>query len=203
MQTASEIISEDSREEQIAQTGILFSETMSGMCQWKPQYTVQEEQSSLAITVDVCISNLDQWNDSAISYKGTFEGTVRIGSWKGKLTDGSVSLFDKDHSGNASKVMYYGLSFEKEGEQYTLEGKKYLGNNILKMWWETTTLKVIIKNEQQVVVGEGTLRLSPQAFMKQLSTMRAVVPSNKPAKRLKVFSAFIAGFTIKLLTAYR
>ena len=122
------------------------------------------------------------------------------------VTDGYFNLFVEHPNGPGTKNMKYRMKLTSEtGDQFYFYGYKVLRDDFgPDMWSDTTTLYIAIwqgEDDQGELLGKGILKIKPEDFMKQLTTMRAT-NAGSVSDALKSTAKFGAFFTRVLYRTY-
>ena len=92
-----------------------------------------------------------------------------------------------------------------EGKTYFFEGYKLIHDDPgIDQWVDTTTLYITVhegESDAGAVVGKGILRIRPQDFMRQMTTMQITNAPNAKA-RLAATGRYAAHFTGSLRDVY-
>lgn len=94
------------------------------------------------------------------------------------VTDGYFNLFVDNPDESGTKTMKYRMKLTAEaGDQFYFYGYKVLRDDFgPDMWSDTTTLYIAVwqgKDDKGELLGKGILKIEPEDFMKQLTTMKA------------------------------
>lgn len=116
------------------------------------------------------------------------------------VTDGEFHLFVIDPDNPRMRRMRYRMKMRsKEGKTYYFDGVKLVHNDRgLDMWDDTTTLFITVYDGESMdspVLGQGILRIRPDDFMRQMTTMQIRNAENLK-QRLEAnvrFGRFFAG----------
>lgn len=118
-------------------------------------------------------------------------------------TDGSFQLFVADENDPKTCYMRYNMTLHaEEGEVYQFEGHKIVRDEAgFDVWSDTTTLFITVTDTNGQLVGRGILKIAPQDFIKQLTTIRAF---NGPgfAENAKAVVDFTKFFLSKVSSTY-
>ena len=122
------------------------------------------------------------------------------------VTDGYFNLFVDHPNEPGTKNMKYRMKLTSEtGDQFYFYGYKVLrGDFGLDMWSDTTTLYIAVwegEDDQGELLGKGILKIKPEDFMKQLTTMKAT-NAGSVADALKATAKFGAFFSRVLYRTY-
>ncbi|MCY3681654.1 MAG: GMC family oxidoreductase N-terminal domain-containing protein [Gemmatimonadetes bacterium] len=122
------------------------------------------------------------------------------------VTDGHFNLFVDNPDEPGTKNMKYRMKLTSEiGDQFYFYGYKVLRDDFgPDMWSDTTTLYISVwrgEDDQGELLGKGILKIKPEDFMKQLTTMKAINAASV-ADALKATARFGAFFTRVLHRTY-
>jgi cholesterol oxidase len=116
------------------------------------------------------------------------------------VADGTFNLFVDDREEANTKNMRYRMRLsDEDGRSYWFEGFKVIRDDgRLDVWPDTTTLYVTLHDGPDAdapVLGKGILRISPQDFLRQLTTMRSTGASDRRRgiEAVVEFGRFFAG----------
>jgi cholesterol oxidase len=189
--------------------GIEFTERMSGFV----STTVQDDYEkgagegerageSLDFVLTIHSSDVERFIDEA-EHEARMAGTVsapRLSPEPLAVSEASFNLFAEDPDQVATRTMQYRMKLSAEdGREYWFHGFKTIHDDRgLDLWSDTTTLYVTLydgPDEGSPVMGKGILRIAPDDFMRQLTTMRATDASDdRQALEAKAkFGRFFAG----------
>ena len=113
-------------------------------------------------------------------YEGRCSGTVSCFALSNaplKVIWGKVEFFAQQGASAKSKVISYSLVLLSiEGEEFSLQGNKYIDSNIFfsvsATWKATTTVNVSITRKNGPQIGSGRLHISLPQFARQIRTFR-------------------------------
>lgn len=122
------------------------------------------------------------------------------------VTDGHFNLFVDHPNESDTKNMKYRMKLTAAtGETFYFYGYKVLRDDFgPDMWPDTTTLYISVwrgTDDTGELLGKGILKISPEDFMKQLTTMKAI-NAGSVGDALKATARFGAFFTRVLHRAY-
>ena len=122
------------------------------------------------------------------------------------VTDGHFNLFVDHPSESGTKNMKYRMKLTAEtGDTFYFYGYKVLRDDFgLDMWPDTTTLYISVwrgGDDTGELLGKGILKIRPEDFMKQLTTMKAI-NAGSVGDALKATARFGAFFTRVLHRTY-
>ena len=122
------------------------------------------------------------------------------------VTDGHFNLFVDHPNESGTKNMKYRMKLTAEtGDTFYFYGYKVLRDDLgPDMWSDTTTLYISVwrgEDDTGELLGKGILKISPEDFMKQLTTMRAI-NAGSVGDALKATARFGAFFTRVLYRTY-
>ena len=194
-----------------AKVGIEFTETMKGYFsdQVKDKDSYQkgydqgrQDNSTFEFTLTVVSENLDEMLKNP-QHEATMIGTVKapaISQDPLTVNQGIFHLFTIDPNIVGARQMLYEMVMNAElGEQYYMYGfKEIKDDSILDIWRDTTTLYITVhegKDSNSPILGKGILKINPQDFAKQLTTIEAKNVPNKEVelKSIAKFGEFFAG----------
>jgi len=180
---------EKSREKE---PGIAFTETMRGFFSIKEKEAYekgaekgQAENSPFAFTLTILSDNVDAMVNEP-SHKAALIGSVNAPAISGSpitANHGVFQLFIKDPDKANTKRMEYSMKLNTlEGKTYFFKGFKEARNDKgFDLWGDTTTLFITVyegENENAPVFGKGILKIMPDDFAKQITTMKAINAKN-------------------------
>jgi cholesterol oxidase len=197
------------------QVGIQFTETMKGYWYAAPALDYraaatagERADSPLEFTLTVLVDDLAAMlRDPA--HPGQLVGTVRapgLSAHPLTASQGEFNLFVADPARPHATRMRYAMQLHaREGQTYFLAGYKEIEDNPgLDMWLDTTSLFITVfdgSSDAAPVVGKGLLRIHPQDFMTQLTTIK-VNNAADGRERLAALSSFSRFFGQSLFTSY-
>ena len=122
------------------------------------------------------------------------------------VTDGHFNLFVDNPDEPGTKNMKYRMKLTSEtGDQFYFYGYKVLRDDFgPDMWSDTTTLYISVwqgEDDEGELVGKGILKIKPEDFIKQLTTMKATNAASV-GDALKATAKFGAFFTRVLYRTY-
>jgi cholesterol oxidase len=123
--------------------------------------------------------------------------------------DNGFRLFERQIvDGRPIRAMVYDASVSQNGRIYKFKGRKTIGPGpVWRVWRATTRLEVTVheNNDTGPVVAAGILRLTPLAFLRQLTTMRVTGPVSTVAKPyyLVKFLRFFGGSLVNSFILWR
>ncbi len=191
--------------------GIEFTETMKGYFsnQVKTQDGYQQgydqgrqNNSPFEFTLSVISENLDEMLKNP-QHQAAMIGTVIAPALSPDpltVNQGVFNLFTIDPNIVGARQMRYSMIMDAEsGQQYYMYGYKEIkDDSVLDIWRDTTTLYITVhegKDSNSPVLGKGILKIAPEDFAKQLTTMEVKNAPNKEVelKSLAKFGEFFAG----------
>jgi cholesterol oxidase len=199
----------------VARLGVQFTERMHGYFSTgqKDNYQSaaqlgQEEGSTLEFVLTISADDLEQaMNDPEHEYH--MAGSVIAPALSADAltaTEGTFNLFtvDPEHVGTTN--MRYRMKLTAEsGKVYYFEGFKVVHDDAgADMWADTTTLYTTIyegADATGAVVGKGILRITPDDFARQLTTMK-VTNARNLKERLDATGRFGRHFASALFDTY-
>ena len=191
-------------------TGIQFTEKMGGYVApvtAEHDFTqAYQEGKRLAnffeFTLTIIVDDLDEML-SGEGHEAGIVGTVQaplLSSSPITVSQGVFNLLEKDTARVNARTMQYRMKLiTKEGKSYHFYGVKHVHNSPgFDLWKDTTSLFVTIyegENEQTSVVAKGILKIAPEDFKTQLTTIK-VLHTESIKEKLKAqfkFGKFFAG----------
>ncbi len=189
--------------------GIEFTERMSGFVSTKvgDDYekgakAAEAAGEALDFVLTIHASDMESFVADA-EHEARMAGTVSAPGLSPKplaVSEGRFNLFTEDPDRVATRIMRYRMKLStEEGREYWFHGFKEIHDDRgFDLWSDTTTLYVTLRDgpdEKSPAIGKGILRIAPDDFMRQLTTMRATdPPSDREALEAKVkFGRFFAG----------
>lgn len=195
--------------------GVKFTETMTGFLSTavtddyeQAAARGREDGSPFTFTFTIIADDLDRMLEDE-QHQARIVGTVEAPALSGQpltATDGVFNLFVSDPADPAMRRMRYRVKLtSSEGKAFYFEGFKVVRDDPgFDMWADTTTLYITVhegESEAGAVLGRGILRIRPQDFMKQLTTMEATNVKG-PRERLAATGRFGASFMGSLKDVY-
>jgi len=192
-----------------AKLGIQFTEQMTGYFskQETTDYLQGEikgkaEQSTFTFTITVISDDLETLLNTE-QHAANMIGTVVAPGLSDKpltVTAGDFNLFVKDPDEVGVRRMVYQMKLTDEnGRDWTMHGfKKVHDDKGFDVWDDTTTLYITLyegSNTDSEVYAKGILKIMPEDFAKQMTTMQA---RNEQSKKQAIeavarFGRFFAG----------
>jgi cholesterol oxidase len=176
--------------------GITFTETMRG------HLTTPTGETPYSCTLTIHSPNLDEMltrPDHAASITGTV-GAPALSAPPLTVHNGQFHLFTDDPSLPEAKEMQYRCQLlSEEGTPYFLAGVKKIRHDApLDLWRDNTTLHLTVyrgDHADATVLGEGIAEISPEDFLRQLTTIRILNETShaEKAQALARFGSFFAG----------
>jgi cholesterol oxidase len=198
-----------------AKVGVRFTEKMAGYFSTKEKTDYQaaaklgkEEDSSFEFVLTIETEDLEKAiSDPAHEYH--MAGSVvapALSPHPLTVTKGTFNLFTVDPEQVGTTNMRYRMKLEDEmGKDYYFEGFKVVRNDKgADMWTDTTTLYTTLyegTDATHPILGKGILRISPQNFMRQLTTMQVTNTANL-RERLAATAKFGRAFNGVLFETY-
>jgi cholesterol oxidase len=196
----------------LASVGIEFTERMSGFVSTtvKDDYeqgaeAAEKAGESLEFVLTVHSSDVERLIAEP-EHEAGMAGTVSAPHLSPKplaVSDASFNLFTEDRDQVATRSMQYRMKLSAEdGHEYWFHGFKTIHDDPgFDLWSDTTTLYVTLydgPSADSQTMGKGILRIAPDDFMRQLTTMRATdAADEKQALEAKAkFGRFFAGTLI-------
>ena len=183
--------------------GIEFTETMRGFASTTvtDDYEAaakagRAEDSPFSFTLTIVSEDLESLIDDP-AHEARMVGTVDAPALSPNpitATEGIFNLFVTDPAHVATKLMRYRAKLStEEGRTYLLTGFKTIHDDRgLDLWPDTTTLFLTIyegADETGAIAARGILRIHPQDFARQLTTMRVTNASSR-TERLEATAKF-------------
>jgi cholesterol oxidase len=198
-----------------ARTGVRFTETMRGFLSTavtddfqRADTQARKDDSTFVFTLTVIADDLDALiND--VSHAAKLIGTVEAPSLSEHpltVTDGEFNLFVSDPTDVGTRRMRYRMRLSSaEGKTYFFDGYKLIHDDAgIDQWADTTTLYITVyegESDAGDPVGKGILRIKPQDFMRQMTTMQVTNAPDAKA-RLAATGRYAAYFTGSLRDVY-
>ena len=197
-----------------ATIGVRFTERMTGAFSTRvtdgfeaAAEAGKDDDSRLTFVLTVIAADLDLLLEDP-SHRGRLVGVVEAPALSdGALTvrDGDFGLFVDDPDNPDDRRMTYRMELASEdGRTYFFDGfKRIRDDRGFDQWADTTTLFVTVRRdgEDGPVAGRGILRILPQDFMKQMTTMD-VTGASGPREELTAMGRFGGYFTGSLRDVY-
>ncbi|HEX2052411.1 MAG TPA: GMC family oxidoreductase [Actinomycetota bacterium] len=195
--------------------GIQFTESMKGYFAKVDDGNYEaglkkgtETNSPFEFVLTVISDDVDRLLDEP-EHEAAMVGTVRAPALSGRpltVSEGRFNLFvDVDDSPVTKKMIYNMTLTSEEGKRYRFSGFKTIRNDPgLDVWPDTTTLYITVyggDSEDGEVLGNGILKILPDDFLRQMTTMHA----NSAKGVVQAFGAvakFGKAFAGDLLEAY-
>ena len=190
-----------------AKPGVKFTETMRGWFSTEVTDDYQraaergrDDDSPLLFTLTIVTDDLDRLIDHD-QHEARIVGSVEAPALSDHpltATDGLFNLFVADPSEADTRRMRYRMKLSsQEGRTFYFEGFKVARDDLgPDMWTDLTTLYITVHegdNDAAPVHGKGILRIRPDDFIKQLTTM-AATDTNGVRERLAATGRFGAHF---------
>ncbi|MBV9926752.1 MAG: alpha/beta fold hydrolase [Acidobacteria bacterium] len=202
---------------QAAHVGVQFTERMHGYFSTRQKDDYQaaaelgrEEDSTLEFVLTISTQDLERaMADPAHEYH--MAGTVKCPALSPRpltVTEGTFNLFtvDPDHV-DTTNMRYRMKLTDETGKGYFFHGFKVVHDNTsvgADLWADTTTLYTTVyegADDSGPVVGKGILRISPDDFARQLTTMQVLNAANLK-QRLEYTAKFGRHFSKALFDTY-
>jgi cholesterol oxidase len=196
-------------------TGIRFTETMRGFFSTvvTDDFARADEQgrrddSTFVFTLTVVADDLDALLGEE-SHAARLIGTVEAPALSDRpltVTEGEFNLLVSDPTDVGTRRMRYRMKLSSvEGHEYFFDGYKLVHDDPgIDQWADTTTLYITVhegESDAGELVGKGILRIRPQDFARQMTTMQVTnAPSAKA--RLAATGRYAAYFTGSLRDVY-
>jgi cholesterol oxidase len=194
--------------------GVRFTERMTGPFSTRVTDDFEaaadagkDDRSALTFLLTVIADDLDVLLEDP-SHRARLVGTVEASALAdGPLTvrNGDFGLFVGDAADPDERRMTYRMELAApDGSTYVFDGFKRIRDDPgFDQWADTTTLFVTVHRESASgpVVGRGILRIRPQDFLRQMTTMD-VTGSTGPRDELTALGRFGGYFTGSLRDVY-
>ncbi len=198
-----------------ARTGVRFTETMRGFFSTavtddfeRADQRGREDDSTFVFTLTVIADDLDALvGDEA--HAARLIGTVTAPALSEQpltVTDGAFNLLVSDPTDVGTRRMRYRMQLSSvEGKTFYFDGYKLIHDDPgIDQWADTTTLYITVyegESEAGDPIGKGILRIRPQDFIRQMTTMQITnAPDTK--ERLAATGRYAAYFTGSLRDVY-
>ncbi len=203
------------RAPELSAVGVKFTESMHGHVSTsvttddyqKGAELGQAEGSSLRFILTLAAPDLNAMLSDpqhAMAMSGTVEAPA-LSREALSVEDGRFQLLPSDPGRPESKQMIYDMQLRsKEGKRFHFNGFKLVhDDHRLDLWADTTTLYTTITADSPTgaVVARGILRISPDDFARQLTTMD-VTGAKSALERLDALSRFGRFFAGSLYETY-
>jgi len=157
------------------------------------------EGTKLSLNVAIIVHDLRKFI-SNVKHTGLIFGNIDFSAFGGKILakSGKFNLFSPTDDADL-KVLVYELSFEYNGDDYFLSGKKMIRDDPgFDLWKDTTTLFTHMHRGSDkigTIVGAGILELKPRELMKLISSMHITnaAPTKEKIKSTREFGQFFMG----------
>ena len=167
----------------------------------------KDDKSELSFVLTVIADDLDVLLDDP-SHRARLVGTVEAKALSPDpltVRNGDFGLFVADPNDPEARRMTYRMELaSSDGETFFFDGFKRIRDDpLIDQWADTTTLFITVRrnNESGPVVGRGILRIRPQDFMRQMTTMD-VTGASGPREELAAMGRFGGYFTKSLRDVY-
>jgi cholesterol oxidase len=195
--------------------GIEFTETMSGgfSTKIKSDYQAAAERgegdgSRLRFVLTIVSDDLDRMLEDP-NHEARMMGTVEAPELSAQplaVTKGVFNLFTDNPIHIGTRNMRYRMRLTAtEGRRFYFTGFKVIrADKGFDIWSDTTTLYVDVysgDDDTGQLIGKGILKIAPDDFRRQLSTMKATNAKNI-AERLQATAAFGRAFAGALVDTY-
>lgn len=197
------------------QLGIQFTETMRGYF----SRTVTEDfeaaveqgkrdDSTFEFTLTIISDDLDRMLTDP-EHKARMLGSVNAPALSAApltVTEGVFNLLTEDRERIRTRQMQYRMKMTSEEDRvYYFDGLKVIRDDPgFDLWSDTTTLYITVydgDDSDRPVLGKGILKIAPEDFMRQMTTMR-VANADSLAERLGANARFGRFFAGALLETY-
>ena len=163
--------------------GIQFTEKMAGTFGTGITDSFEhgaEKNEPLSFVLTVSSDNLKAMQNDP-NHAANIFGSVRapfLSEQNLTVNNGNFYLFKRDPETVNGRLMRYELPLaDVHGKQWFMEGEKHIHDGLgFDLWSDTTTLFVTIyqgEDNQAEVLGKGILKIEPDDFAKQMTTMKA------------------------------
>jgi cholesterol oxidase len=167
----------------------------------------KDDKSELTFVLTVIADDLDVLLDDP-SHRARLVGTVEAKALSPDpltVRNGDFGLFVADPTDPEARRMTYRMELAStDGDTFFFDGYKLIRDDpLIDQWADTTTLFITVRRdgESGPVVGRGILRIRPQDFMKQMTTMD-VTGATGPREELAAMGRFGGYFTGSLRDVY-
>jgi cholesterol oxidase len=168
----------------------------------------QADNSPLEFTLTIASDDLDDMTSNP-SHEARMVGTVAAPALSPQpltVTDGRFNLFTVDSSNVNTHNMRYRMKMMTDaGRAYYFEGFKVTHPDfVFQVWPATTTLYITVydgENAGGPIAGKGMLRIVPEDFARQLTTMK-VTNAGSVEQRIQAQARFARFFLGSLLETY-
>ena len=204
-----------SHQEESRKLGIQFTETMRGSFSTevrddfeRAESRGKQDGSSFEFTLTVISDDLDEMLDQD-EHQGKIVGTVKAPALSSEpltVTDGVFNLLIDDPDRVDTKLMRYRMKLtSEEGVAYFFHCYKLVHDDPgPDMWSDTTTLYITVsegESEGGAVVGKGILKIHPNDFRRQMTTLQVNNAANV-VQRLAATARFGRYFSKSLYEVY-
>ena len=198
-----------------ARTGVRFTETMRGYFSTtvtddfeRADKQAREDDSTFVFTLTVIADDLDALvgdESHAARLIGTVEAPA-LSKHPITVTDGEFNLLVSDPTDVGTRRMRYRMRLSSvEGKNYYFDGFKLIHDDPgIDQWADTTTLYITVyegESEAGDPIGKGILRIRPQDFIRQMTTMQ-ITNAPDAKERLAANGRYAAYFTGSLRDVY-
>ncbi|MGB5984112.1 MAG: alpha/beta fold hydrolase [Desulfobacterales bacterium] len=195
--------------------GIRFTERMAGHFAQGDvaDFSAAERQGKLddspfEFILTIVSHDVDQML-ADLQHRARMTGTVRAPALSEdplSVSEGEFQLFAADPERPEGRRMQYRMTLSATGgERYRFEGFKVVKQDPgIDLWSDTTTLYISLSALAESgarEIGKGILRISPDDFLRQLTTME-VFNTETPEERLRYLARFGAFFGGTLFDVY-
>ena len=198
-----------------ARPGVMFTETMRGYFSTEVTDDFKRaaergkaDDSTLLFTLTIIGDDLDRLIEED-EHEARIVGSVEAPALSDHpltATDGLFNLFVADPSAADTRRMRYRMKLSsREGKTFFFEGFKVARDDLgPDLWTDLTTLFITVHegdSDAGPVLGKGILRIRPDDFIKQLTTM-AATQSDGARERLAASGRFGAHFGASIKDIY-
>lgn len=202
-------------EQSPVQPGVKFTETMRGYFSTEVTDDFEraaergkDDDSPLLFTLTIVADDLDQLiadDEHEARIVGSVEAPA-LSDHPLTATDGRFNLFVADPSDGDTRHMRYRMKLSsQEGKTFFFEGFKVARDDLgPDLWTDLTTLFITVHDgdsDAAPVLGKGILRIRPDDFIKQLTTM-AATDADGARERLAATGRFGASFAGSIKDIY-
>lgn len=205
---------EEEEELSSAKVGIQFTERMTGYfaqsaVDYKEGYERgKQEDSPFSFVLTIRSEDLDGMIEDPKHTAG-LTGTVQAPALSAddlSVSNGVFNLFVEDPEDEGIRYMRYRMKLHaEEGDIYYFNGFKHIHDDPgFDIWKDTTTLFITIhkgESEEAPVWGRGILKIRPNDFRKQMTTLETIGAKGK-AEQLKYQAKFVKLFSENIVDIY-
>ncbi|WP_158800554.1 GMC family oxidoreductase N-terminal domain-containing protein [Pedobacter sp. L105] len=195
-------------------TAVQFTETMKGFFSTaekndfqKGYETGEQHCSPILFTLTIETESIDKFANDP-QHPGYMSGTViapALSDYPLTISNGLFNLFVKDEDNPEHLKMKYNMQLNTyDGKSYYFYGYKEVdGRSPFDLWHATTVLYTTIYTDvdKTQILGKGILKIRPQDFATQMTTMKAVNETNM-MDGLKAVESFSKFFSTEIIDSY-